>query len=110
MRDLFASDPGRFEEFSLTAGPLLLDYSKNRITGETMRHLFGLARDAGIETQRVRMFSGERINATEDRPVLHTALRNRGPAPVIVNGNNVMPEIEGVLERMRVFSNSVRDG
>ena len=77
MRELFAADPGRARRFSLELDDLLLDYSKNRITEETLRLLLGLARKAGVEGWRDRMFAGEKINITEDRAVLHVALRNR---------------------------------
>lgn len=110
MRDLFAQDPGRFESFSLLASDLLLDYSKNRITSETMSLLFSLAREAGIDEQKARMFNGDRINVTEDRAVLHVALRNRSNEPVYVDGNDVMPEVNRVLDKMRDFSDAVRNG
>src|SRR5437870_5211310 len=77
MRTLFAEDPNRFQRFSLSFGNLLCDYSKHRVTAETMKLLFALARLAEVETWRDRMFAGERINGTENRPVLHVALRNR---------------------------------
>ncbi len=110
LRDLFAADPGRFETFSLQQGDLLLDYSKNRITAETMRLLQDLARAADLEGWRERMFAGERINITEDRPVLHIALRNRSNRPIRVDGQDVMPAVNGVLARMRAFSEQVRSG
>eukprot|EP00756_Hemistasia_phaeocysticola_P006609 Hpha_TRINITY_DN13917_c0_g2::TRINITY_DN13917_c0_g2_i1::g.35450::m.35450/K01810/GPI, pgi; glucose-6-phosphate isomerase len=87
-----------------------VDYSKNLVTAETMRLLFDLARERGVERMRAAMFSGEKINFTEGRAVLHTALRNRGSSPVFVDGKDVMPEVRDVLERMRVFSDKVRDG
>ncbi len=110
MRELFARDPDRFEKFSLQAGDILLDYSKNRITEHTMALLFDLAREAGLGTQIERMFNGEHINGTEDRAVLHTALRNRANTPVLVDGQDVMPQINAVLERMGAFSEAVRRG
>jgi glucose-6-phosphate isomerase len=110
LRDLFAADPGRFESLSLRLDDLLLDYSKNRITKETMALLLDLARQADLEGWRARMFAGERINVTEDRAVLHTALRNRANRPILVDGQDVMPAVNGVLERMRAFSERVRSG
>lgn len=110
MRDLFAADPERFGKFSIRLGDLLFDYSKNRITDETMGLLFGLARQAGIEAARDRMFAGERINFTEDRAVLHIALRNRANRPIKVDGDDVTAEINRVLAKMRGFSEAVRSG
>ena len=110
MRDMFAADPNRFEEFSVSLGNLLLDYSKNRITKETMKLLVKLAQEAGVEKAREAMFSGEKINITENRAVLHTALRNRSDRPVYVDGKDVMPQIKAVLEKMKTFSTAVRDG
>ncbi|MBO4644255.1 MAG: glucose-6-phosphate isomerase [Alphaproteobacteria bacterium] len=110
MRDMFAADPNRFEEFSVSLDNLLLDYSKNRITEETMELLVKLAREAGVEKAREAMFSGEKINITENRAVLHTALRNRSDRPVYVDGKDVMPQIKTVLEKMKTFSTAVRNG
>jgi glucose-6-phosphate isomerase len=110
LRTLFASDPKRFETFSLRAGPLLLDYSKHPITRETVALLTALARDRGVERLRDAMFGGERINHTENRPVLHVALRNRSDRPMLVDGRDVMPAVRNVLSRMRAFSDSVRSG
>jgi glucose-6-phosphate isomerase len=110
MRDLFAQNPKRFEEFSLESIGLLFDYSKHRITHETMGLLFELAREANIESWRDRMLSGEKINFTEKRAVLHTALRNRSNKPVLVDGKDVMPEVNRVLQQMRSFSERVRNG
>ncbi|MBR1946332.1 MAG: glucose-6-phosphate isomerase, partial [Alphaproteobacteria bacterium] len=110
MRDMFAADPNRFEEFSVSLGSLLLDYSKNRVTKETMDLLVKLAQEAGVEKAREAMFSGEKINITENRAVLHTALRNRSNLPVFVDGKDVMPQIKAVLEKMKKFSDAVRDG
>ena len=110
MRDMFAEDPNRFEEFSVSLNDLLLDYSKNRITKETMELLIRLAEEAGIEKAREAMFSGEKINITENRAVLHTALRNRSNHPVYVDGKDVMPQIKAVLEKMKIFSTAVRNG
>ncbi|HYD66919.1 glucose-6-phosphate isomerase [Azospirillum sp.] len=110
MRDLFAADAGRFERFSLEACGLLFDYSKNRITEDTVRLLLDLARQQDVEGWRDRMFAGERINTTEDRAVLHTALRNRSKRPVTVDGKDVMPDVTGVLKRMGRFVKAVREG
>jgi len=110
MRDLFATDPKRFEKFSLKFNDLLLDYSKHRITDETLPLLFQMAKEAKIEQWRDKMFAGEKINITEDRAVLHTALRNRSNKPVMVDGNDVMPEVNAVLKQMRTFSDKVRSG
>ncbi|MDA8224821.1 MAG: glucose-6-phosphate isomerase [Betaproteobacteria bacterium] len=110
MRDLFAQDEQRFEQFSLRAAGILLDYSKNRITAETLSLLTGLAREAGLGEAMQAMFGGERINVTEGRAVLHTALRNRGDWAVQADGKPVMPDVLLVLERMRTFTEAVRDG
>ncbi len=110
MRDLFAADPGRFGKMSIRFGDLLLDYSKNRVTSETMLLLFDLARTAGIEMWRERMFSGDRINNTEDRAVLHVALRNTPDRPIFMDGKDVMPDVMRVRAQMRSFSDAVRTG
>jgi glucose-6-phosphate isomerase len=110
MRDLFAADPGRFERFSLEHGGLLVDYSKHRATDETMLLLFDLARQARVFEWRDRMFSGDKINRTENRAVLHVALRNRSDRPIVVDGKDVMPEVNAVLAKMRKFTDTVRSG
>jgi glucose-6-phosphate isomerase len=110
MRDLFKSDPSRFAKFSLRLGDLLLDYSKNRITGETMDLLRALAREAGVEAMRDKMFAGEPINLTEGRAVLHVALRNLSDSPIRVGGKDVMPEVRAALNHISAFSDSVRSG
>lgn len=110
MRDWFADDPQRFETFSLQAGGIFLDYSKNRITTETMELLFDLARAVDVEGWRGRMFAGEAINNTEGRAVLHVALRNRSNTQVLVDGVDVMPAVNDVLARMEAFADKVRDG
>ena len=110
MRDLFAADPGRFERFSLQVGELLLDYSKNRITEQTMQLLLRLAEEADVAGWRERMFAGDKINHTENRAVLHTALRNRSNTPVMVDGEDVMPKVNAVIERMGAFAEKVRSG
>ena len=110
MRDLFKQDPQRFEHFSLMVGEILFDYSKNRITDKTMSLLFDLAKQAGLKEKIEAMFSGDKINTTEERAVLHTALRNHSNTPVFVDGQDVMPRINRVLERMRSFTEAVRSG
>lgn len=110
MRDLFASDPKRFENYSLQFDDILFDYSKHRMNDETLPLLMQLAREAKIENWRDRMFSGEKINITENRAVLHTALRNRSNTPVLVDDKDVMPEVNAVLKQMRSFSEKVRSG
>ncbi len=110
MRDLFAADPERFRSFSLVVEEILVDYSKNIITRETMDLLLDLARAFEVEAWRDKMFSGEKINFTENRAVLHVALRNRSERPIVVDGRDVMPYVRRVLEQMRVFSQAVREG
>jgi len=110
MRDLFAADPARFDRFSVEAAGLFLDYSKNRITPETLNLLLDLARQQDVAGWRDRMVSGAPINLTEGRAVLHTALRNRSDRPVTVDGRDVMPAVRAVLERMDAFAAAVRDG
>jgi glucose-6-phosphate isomerase len=111
MRDLFARDPQRFERFSLRLGEILLDYSKNRITEETMALLLDLARQANVTGKIKAMFSGEKYNNTEKRAVLHVALRNRSNRPILAEGGvDVMPEVNRVLAHMRAFSQEVRSG
>ncbi len=110
MRDLFAADPNRFETFSLRLGDMLLDYSKNRITVETRDLLMRLAHDAELEIWRSKMFAGEVINNTEGRAVLHIALRNRSDRPIYLNGEDVMSGVRRVLDHMRRFADSVREG
>jgi len=108
MRDLFTDDAGRFTRFSLHHEGLLLDYSKNRVTEETMSLLFELARASEVEAWRDRMFRGEKINTTECRAVLHIALRNRSDRAIKVDGEDVMPAVHGVLKRMGDFAGKVR--
>ena len=110
MRDLFDADPARFKRFTLSLGDMLVDYSKNRITGETMKLLMALARDARVEEWRDRMFRGDRINVTENRAVLHVALRNRSNRPIEVDGHDVMPGVNRVLAQMRTLTEEVREG
>ena len=110
LRDLFARDPSRFEKFTLRLGDLLVDVSKHRITEETLRLLYALARQQEVQQWRDRMFAGDKINVTEKRAVLHVALRNRSNRPVLVDGKDVMPEVNGVLARMRSFTERLRSG
>ncbi len=110
MRELFAKNPSRFSEMSLEACGLFVDYSKHVATKETLALLFALARQAGVEKYRDQMFAGEKINRTEDRAVLHVALRNRDNHPIMVDGKDVMPEVNRVLAKMRGFSDAIRDG
>ena len=141
MRDLFAADPQRFEKFSLrlsngtsdgpeytsgepeypsgepeypSGGDILFDYSKNRVRKRTMRLLFDLARQAGLADKIKAMFTGQKYNNTEDRAVLHVALRNRSNRPILVDSGagaqDVMPEVNAVLAKMRAFSEAVRSG
>lgn len=110
LRALFARDGKRFERFSIFLDDLLLDYSKNLVSSETMKLLVRLARQSGVEKMREAMFAGERINLTEGRAALHAALRNRSHRPVIVDDRDVMPEIRDVLARMRTFTATVRGG
>ncbi|MGE5680415.1 MAG: glucose-6-phosphate isomerase [Bacillota bacterium] len=110
MRRMFEQDNTRFEKFSLKFNNILLDYSKNRITEDTLRLLLQLAADSELKKWIEKMFSGEKINVTENRAVLHTALRNRSNRPVYVDGKDVMPEVNAVLKHMREFSDSVRNG
>ena len=110
MRNLFAADPARFERFSLRFGDILFDYSKNRITERTMALLMDLARQSELGQRIEAMFNGDKINTTERRAVLHTALRNRSNTAVYVDGQDVMPEVNRVLDKMREFSSAVRSG
>ena len=110
MRDLFARDPQRFQRFHLRLDDILFDFSKNRITEETMRLLYALARDAGLEDRTRAMFAGEKINTSEDRAVLHVALRNRSGRPIEVDGKDVMPDVHRVLDKMKGFCHAVHGG
>jgi glucose-6-phosphate isomerase len=110
MRDLFKQDPKRFDKFSLRFNDILLDFSKNRITEQTMRLLYDLARESDLKGWTEKMFTGQKINTTEDRAVLHVALRNRSNKPILVDGQDVMPEVNAVLKHMREFSEAIRSG
>ena len=110
MRDLFDDDKKRAEKFTINLDNLILDYSKNRISERTMKHLFRLAHDCHVEEMIQAMFRGDKINTTEKRAVLHVALRNRANTPIYVDGKDVMPQINEVLAKMRKFSEAVRLG
>jgi len=110
MRQMFQSDPERFDKFSLKLDDLLFDYSKHRINERTIELLIKLAEQTSLPDWINRMFNGEKINNTEHRAALHTALRNRSDRPVMVDGKDVMPEVRLVLEQMRIFSEAVRNG
>ena len=110
VRDLFASDPKRFERMSQETCGLFVDWSKHRVTDATMKLLFALAKQADVESWRKQMFAGEKINTTEHRAVLHVALRNRSNTPILVDGKDVMPEVNAVLAKMRAFSDRLRNG
>src|SRR5213080_771741 len=110
LRALFAADPERGERFSLEAEGLFLDYSKNRITDETIRLLLQLAEERGVAPRRDAMFAGEKINVTENRAVLHVALRTPKGASIEVDGENVVPQVHEVLDRMAAFADRIRSG
>jgi glucose-6-phosphate isomerase len=110
MKDLFVSDPERFNTCHIQFKEILVDYSKNRITTETLSLLLELAEEAGIRTAIKNMFSGEKINETENRAVLHVALRNRKNSPIYVDSQNVMPQVNAVLQKMGGFSKKLRSG
>ncbi|MDQ1148226.1 glucose-6-phosphate isomerase [Sphingobacterium zeae] len=110
LRQLFAEDPARFDRFSIAFEDILLDYSKNSITEETRALLVRLAEECGLAEAIEAMFSGERINVTENRPVLHTALRNQSDQPIYVDGQDVMPDVKRVLAQMRAFTENILSG
>lgn len=110
LRDLFKSNPHRFSEFSITTGDLLFDYSKNRITSETLKLLIRLAEECRVKDAIEAMFSGARINETENRAVLHTALRNFSGKDVLYDGKDIMPEVKKVSKKMRDFCNTIHSG
>ncbi|MBV8895908.1 MAG: glucose-6-phosphate isomerase [Acidobacteriaceae bacterium] len=110
LRQLFSEDPQRGERLSLDALGLYLDYSKNRITDETLKLLFQLAEQAGLRDRIDAMFRGDKINITENRAVLHTALRAPAGASIVVDGQNVVPEVHAVLDKMSAFANRIRSG
>ena len=110
LRKLFAADPKRGERMTIEAAGLFLDYSKNRITNETLKLLLKLAAESGLKPRIKAMFSGEKINITENRAVLHVALRAPKDAKILVDGKNVVPEVHAVLDKMAAFSKRVRSG
>ncbi len=110
LKELFEADDERFAKFSLKFGDMLLDYSKNRIDEQTLALLMQLARECSVNKAIGAMFSGEKINATEGRPVLHIALRNRSNRPVMVDGKDIMPDVNRVLAQMKTFSEALISG
>jgi glucose-6-phosphate isomerase len=110
MRDLFAQDPNRFNRFSLKFNDILVDFSKNRMTAKTLNLLLDLAHETRVGDAREKMFSGDKINETENRAVLHVALRNRAGRPIYVDGKDVMPDVNAVLDKIKGFSNRVISG
>lgn len=110
IKDLFKSDTRRFQKFSLTFEEMIVDFSKNRITKETINLLLELAKETNLEAEIKAMFSGDKINVTEDRAVLHIALRNRSKKAIKVDGKNVMSQVNSVLDQMKVFSNKIIAG
>src|SRR5947207_14977042 len=110
LRKLFAEDPRRGVRMTAEAAGLFLDYSKNRVTNETLKLLFELAEESGLRAAIDAMFRGDKINLTENRAVLHVALRAPKRASITVDGKNVVPEVQAVLEKMTQFSTRVRSG
>ncbi len=110
MRELFAQDAQRFAAMSREVCGLFVDWSKHRANADTMKLLLALAKQADVETWRAKMFAGEKINGTEDRAVLHVALRNRSRRPILVDGKDVMPDVERVLAKMKDFTDRLRSG
>ena len=110
MRELFADDPSRFDRYHLHLNDIIVDYSKNLMTEETKTKLLDLARERDIPGCIDRLFNAEKVNTTENRLVLHTALRNRSNRPMMVDGKDVMPDINAVLARMRTLVDEVRSG
>jgi len=110
MKEMFEKDPERFARFSTTFEEILVDYSKNRITAETLELLIGLAQETGVPEAIASLFSGEKINETEDRAVLHVALRNRSNRPIEVDGEDVMPGVNAVLDQIEAFTGRLLSG
>ena len=110
IKTLFEKDPERFQKYSLTFEDILVDFSKNRVDEKAFDLLFELANECGLKEAMESMFKGEKINATEDRAVLHVALRNRSNSPVLVDGKDVMPEVNEVLAQMKAFSERIISG
>src|SRR5664279_6602754 len=110
MKNLFADDRERFNRYSIIFGDILFDFSKNLVNTETFSHLFELAQESRLEDAIRAMFAGEKINHTENRSVLHTALRNFSGEPIFVDGKDVMPEVVQELEHMKSFSQKIHSG
>src|SRR6187402_947007 len=110
MRELFEEDPNRFENFQFMFEDILIDYSKNRINHETMELLHELAQECEVHQAIQAMFKGQRINQTEDRSVLHVALRNRSNTPILFEDKDVMPSVNQVLDQMKKFSTDLLNG
>lgn len=110
MKDLFAEDPARFDNFHARFNDILVDYSKNRLTDKTLELLVELARETGVKEAAAGMFRGKILNETENRPVLHIALRNRANSPIEVDGRDVMPRVIEVLQKMEEFTNKIKSG
>jgi len=108
LRDLFATDPNRGERMTAEAAGIFLDYSKNRITDETVKLLLQLAEESGLRSRIDAMFRGDKINVTENRAVLHVALRAPQGGVIVVDGENVVPQVHAVLDKMADFSNRIR--
>jgi len=110
MKELFANDPNRFQKYSLKFEDILVDFSKNLVDDEVREALVELSGECGLKEAVESMFSGKKINVTEDRAVLHVALRNRSNTPIIVDDEDVMPEVNAVLAQMKEFSEKVISG
>ncbi len=110
IADYFSRDPARFDKMSLRLGELFLDFSKNKVSDEVLTALLQLAEQSPLEERKALMYSGGMVNVTEQRAVLHTALRNRDGQPVCVDGHNVMPEVQAALATLKVFTDRVRQG
>ena len=110
IKSQFENNQNRFEEFSITQGDILFDYSKNNINNTTIDHLIQLANECELPAAIAAMFDGEKINETENRAVLHTALRNFSSNPVVTDGKNVMPDIRKVLDQMNECCNNIHEG
>ena len=110
MSQLFKQNPQRFAQFSIQLAPFLVDYSKNLICASTMEMLINLAKECDVEAWREKMFNGERINSTEERAVLHTALRNRSKKPIMLDGKDINIDVQLALDKMKAFSEKVRQG
>src|SRR5450432_2628746 len=110
LRSLFSDDPQRADRFTIEAAGLFLDYSKNRVTDETLKLLLQLAEESGLRERIDAMFRGEKINITENRAVLHVALRAPKGTSIVVDGEDVVPQVHAVLDKMAEFSNRIRSG